>query len=382
MWAVQCSCLLCIAFCMCVIHTDHPPSYTREARPSNTDHGNEKVLQGRVVLLPSSCPDIMFALCRRPLGAAAASLVGGCASVNALCAQQGAQPDRPQMVTGEQILRLQLLGQAAQQAQGLLAEPPMALQRFGQVWRKYVREEELSSFNRARDALRMALGHASELPDNAIDDDVVASVHAAVHAAGAATEQLRAAAAQRAAHLPWHLLMGDCALEPAQGGNADAAQEDALRGKTVLLYFTASWCPPCRRFSPALVELYEAEKARGGDGLEVVMVPWDHAEGALRAYAAAHKMRWLSVPWARRELSDELSLRYDVRSVPTLIVLEMDAQGREARVVSTDGRTDVAKYAAGDGAPAWLPRAAVAGDGPTPASPSAPQVSPWRRVFG
>ena len=41
MWAVQCSCLLCIAFCMCVIHTDHPPSYTREARPSNTDHGNK-----------------------------------------------------------------------------------------------------------------------------------------------------------------------------------------------------------------------------------------------------------------------------------------------------------------------------------------------------
>ena len=24
-----------------VIHTDHPPSYTREARPSNTDHGKK-----------------------------------------------------------------------------------------------------------------------------------------------------------------------------------------------------------------------------------------------------------------------------------------------------------------------------------------------------
>jgi nucleoredoxin len=30
----------------------------------------------------------------------------------------------------------------------------------------------------------------------------------------------------------------------------------------VLLYFTASWCPPCRRFSPALVALYEAAKVR------------------------------------------------------------------------------------------------------------------------
>ena len=130
------------------------------------------------------------------------------------------------------------------------------------------------------------------------------------------------------------------------------------------------------RRAAAVLALAEADEAVG-DAPDVVSFTT-----LARAYAAAHKMRWLSVPWARRELSDELSLRYDVRSVPTLIVLEMDTQGREARVVSTDGRTDVAKYAAGYGAPAWLPRAAVAGDGPTPASPSAPQVSPWRRVFG
>ena len=36
------------------------------------------------------------------------------------------------------------------------------------------------------------------------------------------------------------------------------------------------------------------------------------------------------------------SLRYDVRHIPSLVVLEVAPDGRDARVVSRDGRTDVA----------------------------------------
>jgi thiol-disulfide isomerase/thioredoxin len=325
---------------------------------------------------------------RRLARVATASMAGGVAAYHMRpTVQLQAAPDRAQLVTGEQQMRLQLLGQAVQQAQGLLTDPPVALQRFGKAWMQYVQPDEVQSCNLARDTLRAALTDISKLPVSSIDDEVVTRVHMAVRAAGAAVERLRAAAALRAARRPWHGLMGGRTLEPAQGGGVRVPTEAALHGKTVLLYFTASWCPPCRRFSPALVALYEAAKAEGS-AFEVVMVPWDHDEQALRQYARTHDMRWLAVSWEDRELADELSLRFDVRHVPTVVVLDVDAAGA-ARVLSTEGRTEVLEHAAGRGAPAWLRgregkggEGGATGGGRAVAESTPPPASLWRRVFG
>ena len=154
---------------------------------------------------------------------ATASLAGGAAAYH-LCGtvQLQAAPDRPQLVTGEQQMRLQLLGRAAQQAQSVLATPPVALQRFGQAWQQYVQPDEMQACNLAQDALRAALTDTSKLPMSAIDDSVVTGVHMAVRAAAAAVEVVRTAATSRAARRPWHSLMGGRTLEPAQGGGTRA----------------------------------------------------------------------------------------------------------------------------------------------------------------
>jgi len=34
--------------------------------------------------------------------------------------------------------------------------------------------------------------------------------------------------------------------------------QDALKGKYVGVYYSASWCPPCQRFTPKLVEAYSS----------------------------------------------------------------------------------------------------------------------------
>ncbi len=49
-------------------------------------------------------------------------------------------------------------------------------------------------------------------------------------------------------------------LEDASGKEVDPA---SLKGKTVGLYFSAHWCPPCRAFTPSLVKFRDkhAEEA-------------------------------------------------------------------------------------------------------------------------
>jgi hypothetical protein len=87
------------------------------------------------------------------------------------------------------------------------------------------------------------------------------------------------------------------------------------------------------------VQFYQ-EAAR--KGVEVVLVSWDESSADRYRYARAAGMPWLALPHDAAALADELSLRYDVKHIPSLVVLEVSADGRDARVVSREGRTDVA----------------------------------------
>ena len=76
-----------------------------------------------------------------------------------------------------------------------------------------------------------------------------------------------------------------CAQQPAGNFNelitgklirADGTEAEAgvLKDKTVLVYFSAHWCPPCRRFTPELVKVYDEWKA-AEKPVEVVFVSSD-----------------------------------------------------------------------------------------------------------
>ena len=63
-------------------------------------------------------------------------------------------------------------------------------------------------------------------------------------------------------------LLGESFRSP--GGAAVGAS--AVQGKSLALYFSAHWCPPCRGFTPTLAALYKAMKASGRDDVEFVFV--------------------------------------------------------------------------------------------------------------
>jgi nucleoredoxin len=54
--------------------------------------------------------------------------------------------------------------------------------------------------------------------------------------------------------------------------NGTVSVQQAFAGKEVIaLYFSASWCGPCKRFTPMLVDVYNLLKSQGR-GFEVVFV--------------------------------------------------------------------------------------------------------------
>jgi thiol-disulfide isomerase/thioredoxin len=57
---------------------------------------------------------------------------------------------------------------------------------------------------------------------------------------------------------------------------------ERCRGKHIALYFSASWCGPCRSFTPKLQEFYtEAQKTESID-VEIVYVSLDRDEPGLK----------------------------------------------------------------------------------------------------
>eukprot|EP00326_Haptolina_ericina_P001319 CAMPEP_0181225742 /NCGR_PEP_ID=MMETSP1096-20121128/31868_1 /TAXON_ID=156174 ORGANISM="Chrysochromulina ericina, Strain CCMP281" /NCGR_SAMPLE_ID=MMETSP1096 /ASSEMBLY_ACC=CAM_ASM_000453 /LENGTH=427 /DNA_ID=CAMNT_0023319003 /DNA_START=53 /DNA_END=1336 /DNA_ORIENTATION=+ len=117
---------------------------------------------------------------------------------------------------------------------------------------------------------------------------------------------------------------------------------EALAGRSIALYFSAHWCPPCRGFTPRLADAYK--KHLQGKGLEIIFISSDRDEGAFRSYFA--EQPWLALPFGDRTRKGKLGQKYGVSGIPALILI--DGAGK---LVSADGRGKVMEDPTGK----WLP---------------------------
>lgn len=110
--------------------------------------------------------------------------------------------------------------------------------------------------------------------------------------------------------------------------NGDQVKIASLVGKTIGLYFSASWCGPCRQFTPIFAKAYEELLAKGD--FEVIFISGDEDEESFDQYFS--KMPWLAIPFSESAMRDELNKLFEVNGIPHLVIL--DGNGK---VLSDDG---------------------------------------------
>lgn len=118
--------------------------------------------------------------------------------------------------------------------------------------------------------------------------------------------------------------------------NGDQVKLSSLEGKSIGLYFSASWCGPCHRFTPKLSEVYSELSAQNAD-FEVVFISADEDEEAFHKYFAG--MPWLAIPFSDSTTRSKLDELFTVQGIPHLVILD-----KNGMVVNDDGVQAVQEY--------------------------------------
>jgi len=114
---------------------------------------------------------------------------------------------------------------------------------------------------------------------------------------------------------------------------------DALRGKYVVVKFTATWCGPCKGELPGLISAYEKYKDKG---LEIVSAyVWERGDDAdkcnenIIAVAEKENVTWqlISEPLTVKAGQPKIGEFYGIQGVPTMLLID-----KEGKIIDTAAR--------------------------------------------
>ncbi|MDR1198298.1 MAG: TlpA family protein disulfide reductase [Prevotellaceae bacterium] len=126
-----------------------------------------------------------------------------------------------------------------------------------------------------------------------------------------------------------------CTRQSQAQANAGAAAPDftvqALDGKTVtlsdfkgkyvLIDFWGSWCGPCRKSSPMMVELYNKLKAKKADMEFISIAVNERNDEVWKKAIKDDKLTWIQL-----KIDRNISSKYSIVGVPTCILVSPEGK--------------------------------------------------------
>jgi nucleoredoxin len=110
-----------------------------------------------------------------------------------------------------------------------------------------------------------------------------------------------------------------------QNGNLVSCYDEELAPKQIYgLYFSAHWCPPCRKFTPQLVAYYN-QIAHDHPEFEIIFVSADKSAEDMATYMRESSMPWPAIEYGKLANVPTLQ-KYVGRGIPDLVVV--DASGK------------------------------------------------------
>jgi len=93
-----------------------------------------------------------------------------------------------------------------------------------------------------------------------------------------------------------------------------------IPNKYYIFYYTASWCPPCQKFTPSLVQFYNQNK---NNDFEIVLISSDKSEADMTRYAVAKKMPWPQLKFDKVS-SFKQAFPNGLRGIPGIMVTDLE----------------------------------------------------------